>query len=104
MIRDRFEQRIEKRLEAVIEPHVEQWLHRFFHTEQGEALISEVTADFMLSWLRPENSKGSYFQKTLLEVVRQLALSDEEFRNDVIAALNPQFTRPATKDPQNQPS
>lgn len=91
MIRERIDRRIEQRLEAVLEPKVEQWLHRFFRTEQGEALIAEVTADFLLSWLSPDNSKGSYFQKTLLEVIRQLALTDPQFREDVIVALNPHF-------------
>jgi hypothetical protein len=91
MIRERLDHRIEQRLEAVVEPKIEEWLHRFFRTERGEALISEVTADFLLSWLRPDNSKGSYFQKTLLEVIRQLAVVDPQFREDVITALNPHF-------------
>ncbi|PSR22214.1 MAG: hypothetical protein C7B45_07515 [Sulfobacillus acidophilus] len=91
MIRERLESRIEKRVEAIIEPRIEEWLHRFFRTEEGEALIAEVTADFLLSWLRPDNAKGSYFQKTLLEVIRQLAQSDPQFREDVVVALNPHW-------------
>ncbi len=89
MIRDRLNHHIEERIEAVLEPHIEQWLHRFFRTDQGEALISEVMADFLLSWLRPDDAKGSYFQKTLLEVIRQMVRDDPAFRDAVIQTLNP---------------
>jgi hypothetical protein len=95
MIRERLDRQIEARLESIIEPHMEQWLHRFFRTEKGEALIAEVTADFLLSWLKPDNAQGGYFQKTLLEVVRQLALSDPQFRESVIVALNPHWSHSA---------
>ncbi len=91
MIRERIDHRIEKRMEAVLEPRIEEWLHRFFRTEKGEALIAEVTADFLLSWLRPDDAKGSYFQKTLLELVSQLSRNDPQFREKVIAALNPHW-------------
>ncbi|MDA8207248.1 MAG: hypothetical protein M0Z36_14395 [Thermaerobacter sp.] len=91
MIRERIDHRIEKRMEAVLEPRIEEWLHRFFRTEKGEALIAEVTADFLLSWLRPDDAKGSYFQKTLLEVISQLSRNDPQFREKVIAALNPHW-------------
>lgn len=99
MIFEGLDHRIERRLESVIEPHIEEWLHRFFRTDQGEALISEVMADFLLSWLQPDNTTGSYFQKTLLEVIRQLAASDPKFREDVIVALNPHFkSHPSNSD------
>ena len=91
MIRERIDHRIEKRMEAVLEPRIEEWLHRFFRTEKGEALIAEVTADFLLSWLRPDDAKGSYFQKTLLELISQLSRNDPQFREKVIAALNPHW-------------
>lgn len=93
MFREHLDRRIEKRLEQVLEPRVEEWLHRFFRTEQGQALISEVTADFLLSWLVPGNAKGTYFQKTLLQIIQQLATTDSEFRQEVIAALNPGWSR-----------
>ena len=89
MFREQLDRRIEKRLEGILEPRIEEWLHRFFRTEPGQALISEVTADFLLSWLQPGNTPGTYFQKTLLEIVRQMAASDPQFRQQVIAALNP---------------
>lgn len=98
MIREQFERRIEKRLEAVIEPHIEEWLHRFFLSEEGQTLIAEVTADFLLSWLKPGESRGGFFQATLLDVVRQLAQSDPDFREAVVEALNPQWAQ-HTKPP-----
>lgn len=91
MIREHLDHRIEKRIEAVLEPRIEEWLHRFFRTPQGEGLIAEVTADFVLSWMRPDNAKGGYFQKTLLEVISQLAQTDPDFRESVIRALNPHW-------------
>lgn len=92
MIRDQLDQRIEKRMTAVLEPRMEEWLHRFFRTDSGEALISEVIADFLLSWLRPDSAQSSYFEKTLLEIVGQLARDDAEFRDRVVATLNPHWT------------
>lgn len=97
MIRERIDQHIEERIEAVLEPHIEQWLHRFFRSAEGEALITEVSADFLLSWLSPpspDSKEISYFQRTLLEVIRQTASRDPEFRQQVIDVLNPHWQRP----------
>ncbi len=91
MLRDRLDHRIEKRLEAVLEPHIEGWLHRFFRSEEGQALVSDITADFLLSWMKPGEGRGGYFEKTLLDVVQQLAAADPEFRQAVIDALNPHW-------------
>ncbi|MCY0877474.1 MAG: hypothetical protein OWU84_00790 [Firmicutes bacterium] len=93
MFRERLDRRIERRLEQLIEPHIEEWLHRFFRSEDGEALISEVIADFLLSWLAPGTKTPSYFQRTLIDVVRQMAQSDPDFRQAVVDALNPHWTR-----------
>ncbi|NMP23405.1 hypothetical protein [Sulfobacillus harzensis] len=92
MIRERIDARIEKRLEAVIEPHIETWLHRFFRSDRGQSLIAEVTADFLVSWMKPgEGKSGGYFQRTLVDLVQQMAETDPDFRNAVIDALNPHF-------------
>lgn len=97
MIRERLDARIEQRLESIIEPHIEHWLHRFFRSEQGEALIADVTADFLASWLRPGEGKGGgYLERTLIDLVRQLAEADPEFRQAVIAALNPHWHHSST--------
>ncbi len=92
MIRERLDHRIEKRLEAVLEPHAEEWMHRFFRSERGQALIAEVTADFLISWMSPGlGGQMGYFQRTLLDVVGQLAAQDPEFRRSVVEVLNPHF-------------
>lgn len=92
MIRERLDHRIEKRLEAVLEPHAEEWMHRFFRSERGQTLIAEVTADFLLSWMSPgQGEQRGYFQRTLLDIVGQLAAQDPEFRRSVIEVLNPHF-------------
>lgn len=99
MIRERLDRRIEKRLEAVIEPHIEGWLHRFFASDEGQKLISEITADFLLSWLKPGEAGGGYFQRTLLNVIQQMAASDPDFRQAVIEALNPHWKDTANRTP-----
>ncbi len=92
MIREHLDARIEKRLAAVLEPHMEAWLHRFFRSEQGQDLISDVTADFLLSWMKPgEGKSGGYFQRTLVDLVKELAASDSQFRDAIIEALNPHW-------------
>ena len=103
MFRETFDRRIEKRLEAIIEPHIEQWLHRFFLSSEGQSLIAEVTADFLLSWLTPGTAPatGSYFQNTLLQVIRQLSETDPDFRQAVIAVLNPHWTPDHGADPHS---
>ena len=92
MIREHLDKRIERRLEAVLEPHIESWLHRFFRSDKGQSLIAEVTADFLISWMKPgQGASRGYFERTLLDLVHQMATDDPEFRASMIDALNPQW-------------
>ncbi|MCY0897825.1 MAG: hypothetical protein OWU33_02630 [Firmicutes bacterium] len=98
MFRERVDRRIEKMLERLIEPHIEEWLHRFFRSDDGEALISDIVADFLLSWLMPGTARPGYFQQTLVAVVRQLATTDPEFRQAIVDALNPHWAHGRPSD------
>ncbi|HBQ96679.1 MAG: hypothetical protein M1294_15225 [Firmicutes bacterium] len=82
------EQIIEQRFESFLEPRLEHWFRRYLESPSGEAIISTILADVMVSWMRPGSGEGhNYLETIVLDLVSRLK-DNPGFRERLLATMS----------------
>ncbi len=81
------EQIFEQKFESFLEPRIENWFRKYLESPNGEALISTILADVMVSWMSPGAAgHRNYLESIVLDLVRRLK-DKPDFRERLLAVM-----------------
>ncbi len=78
---------IEQRFESFLEPRLEHWFRRYLESSSGEAIISTILADVIVSWMRPGTGEDNYLETIVLDLVGRLK-DNPGFRERILATMS----------------
>ncbi len=78
---------IEQRFESFLEPRLEHWFRRYLESPSGEAIISTILADVIVSWMRPGTNEDNYLETIVLDLVSRLK-ENPGFRERLLAIMS----------------
>ncbi|WP_053958502.1 hypothetical protein [Sulfobacillus thermosulfidooxidans] len=82
------EQMLEQKFESFLEPRINQWFRKYLESPNGEALISKVLADVMMSWMKPgAGEERTYLESVVLDLVGRMK-NNPGFRERLLAVMS----------------
>ena len=78
---------IEQRFESFLEPRLEHWFRRYLESPSGEAIISTILADVIVSLMRPVTNEDNYLETIVLDLVSRLK-ENPGFRERLLAIMS----------------